>query len=219
MQGKGKTLRSYIQRWSIIKNSTEDISDESAVDAFLAGLRRSDLVEELGRTRPKTVSELIEIASRFADGEDAYNNKRARSPEVDRANRQRHRSRNGDGHVRRNQVAAGYEKGDKEENKSREYQDKSSHIRDKLKYFDPSAEDMLHAPCRIHYAYLDGKRVSNHLMRDCRTFLRLQDAMELSQGAHQGSITTGQGYQIQNDAGSKVYISAMIQPVPKSKKE
>jgi hypothetical protein len=60
-------------------------------------------------------------------------------------------------------------------------------------------------------------------MRDCRTFLRLQDAMELSQGAHQGNITQGnvaigQGYQVQNDAGSKVYISAMIQPVPKSKK-
>jgi hypothetical protein len=75
MQGKGETLRSYIQRWSIIKNSTEDVSDERAVDAFLAGLRRSDLVEELGRTRPKMVSELIEIASRFADGEDTYNNK------------------------------------------------------------------------------------------------------------------------------------------------
>jgi hypothetical protein len=43
--------------------------------------------------------------------------------------------------------------------------------------------------------------------------------MELSQGAHQGSITTGQGYQIQSDVGSKVYISAMIQPVPKFKKE
>jgi hypothetical protein len=41
---------------SIIKNSTEDVSDERAVDAFSAGLRRSDLVEELGRTRPKTVS-------------------------------------------------------------------------------------------------------------------------------------------------------------------
>jgi hypothetical protein len=86
---------------------------------------------------------------------------------------------------------------------------------------------MLHGPCRIHYAYLDGKRVSNHLMRDCRTFLRLQDAMELSQGAHRGNIThgnitTGQGYQVQTDAGyleSKVYISAMIQPVPKSTKE
>jgi hypothetical protein len=56
-------------------------------------------------------------------------------------------------------------------------------------------------------------------MRDWRTFLRLQDAMELSQGAHQGSVTTSQGYQVENDAGSKVYISAMIQPVPKSKKE
>jgi hypothetical protein len=93
---------------------------------FSAGLRRSDLVEELGRTRPKTVSELIEIASRFADGEDAYNNKSTRSPEVDKANGQRRRSRNEDGHIRRNQVATGYERGDEEGNESREYQDKSS---------------------------------------------------------------------------------------------
>jgi hypothetical protein len=142
----GQTLRSYIQWWSIIKNSAEDVSDERAVDAFSAGLRRSDLVEELGRTRPKTISELIEIASRFTDGEDAYNNKRAHSPEVDRANRQRRRSRNEDGHVRRNQVATGYERGEEEGNKSREYQDKSSHRQDKPKYSDTSAEDMLHGP-------------------------------------------------------------------------
>jgi hypothetical protein len=85
MQRNGETLCSYIQRWSIIKNSAEDVSDERAVDAFSAGLRRSDLVKELGRARPKTVSELIDIASRFTDGEDTYNNNRARSPEVDRA--------------------------------------------------------------------------------------------------------------------------------------
>jgi hypothetical protein len=82
-------LRSYIQRWSVIKNSAEDISDERAIDAFTAGLRRSDLVEELERTKPRIVSELMEVANRFADGEDAYNNKRGRSPEVDRASRQR----------------------------------------------------------------------------------------------------------------------------------
>jgi hypothetical protein len=179
-------------------------------------------VEELGRTRPKIMSELIEIASRFADGEDAYNNKRAHSAEVDRANRQRRRSRNEDGHIRCNQVVTGYERGDEEGNESREYQDKSSRRRDKPKYYDPSAEDMLHGPCRIHYAYLDDKRVSSHLMRDCMTFLKLQDAMELSQRAHGGNITTCQGYQVQNNAGyqeSKVYISAMIQPVLESKKE
>jgi hypothetical protein len=71
------------------KNSAEDVSDERAVDAFSAGIRRSDLVEELERTRPKTLSELIEIACRFADGEDAYNNKRTRSPVVDGSSRQR----------------------------------------------------------------------------------------------------------------------------------
>jgi hypothetical protein len=191
MQRKGETLCSYIQQWIIIKNSAEDVSDEWAVDAFSAGLRCSDLVKEVGRTRPKTVSKLIEIERRFADGEDAYNNKRARSIEVDRASRQRRMSRNEDGRIRRNQVTAGYERGDEEGNGSREYQDKNSRRRDKPKYSDPSVEDMLHVPCRIRYAYLDGKRVSNHPMRDCRMFLRLQDAMELSKGAHQGNITQG----------------------------
>jgi hypothetical protein len=64
-------------------------------------------------------------------------------------------------------------------------------------------------------------------MKDCRTFLRLQEAMELGQGAKQGDTThdratTNQGYQIESGIvhpQSKVYISAMIQPVLKSKKE
>jgi hypothetical protein len=59
-------------------------------------------------------------------------------------------------------------------------------------------------------------------MKDCRTFLRLQSAMDSNQGAHQGGKSTSQGYQVQRLAKhleSKVYISSMIQPVPKSKKE
>jgi hypothetical protein len=89
VQKKGEALHSYIQRWSIIKNSAEDVSDERAIDTFSEGLRRSDLVEEIGRTRPTTIAELMEQANKFADGEDAYNNKRGRSPEVDRISRQR----------------------------------------------------------------------------------------------------------------------------------
>jgi hypothetical protein len=38
VQKKDETLRSYIQRWSVIKNSAEDVSDERAIDAFSAGL-------------------------------------------------------------------------------------------------------------------------------------------------------------------------------------
>jgi hypothetical protein len=86
-------------------------------------------MEELGRARPKTMSELMEIASRFTDGEGAYNNKRAHSPEGNESSRQRNqrrRSRNEDGRARRNQVAAGYERGDEEEDENREYQDKGN---------------------------------------------------------------------------------------------
>jgi hypothetical protein len=111
VQQHRETLRAYIQRWSLIKNSAVKVSDETAIDAFIIGLRRGDLVEEMGRIKPKTVSELMDIANRFADGEDTCNNKRTRSPEDDRRNRygsQRRRSRNYDNYGSHSQVAAGY---------------------------------------------------------------------------------------------------------------
>jgi hypothetical protein len=76
VQQRGETLRAYIQRWSLIKNSAVEVSDERAIDAFIAGLRRGDLVEEMGRIKPKILSDLMDAANRFADGEDACNNKR-----------------------------------------------------------------------------------------------------------------------------------------------
>jgi hypothetical protein len=153
MQKKDKTLCSYIQRWSVIKNLAEDVSDERAIDAFSAGLCRLDLMEEIGRIKPRIVSKLMEVANRFADGEDAYNNKRGCSPEVDRASRQRQRYRNGDSHARRNQIATGYERRDEEGYENREFQARGNHEVEKPKYSGPSAEDMLYGPCRIHYAY------------------------------------------------------------------
>jgi hypothetical protein len=213
---------SYIQRWSVIKIFAEDVSDERAIDAFLAGLRHLNLVEEVGRTRPRAVSDLMEVANKFADGEDTYNNKRGYSPEVDRASRQRRRYRNGESHPRRNQITAGYKRRDEEGYENREFQARGNHGVEEPKYSGPSAEDMLYGPCHIHYAYLDGKKVSNHQMKDCRTFLRLQSAMDSNQGTRQEGKSTSQGYQVQRLAKhleSKVYIFAMIQLVPKTKKE
>jgi hypothetical protein len=80
----------------------------------------------------------------------------------------------------------------------------------------------------MHYAYVDGKRVSNHLMRDCRTFLKLQEAVGLKQADAQGPIaysspplpnhskaaTQGQfNTGSQNNEGythPKIHIAAMI---------
>jgi hypothetical protein len=197
VQRRDETLRSYIQRWSIIKNSAEDVSNERAIDAFSAKLRRSDLIEEIGRIKLRTVSELMEVANRFTDGEDAYNNKRGCSPEVDKTSRQRRRYRNGDNHGRRNQIAVGYDERNEEGYESKEFQARDNREQEKPRYLGPSAEDMLYGPCRIHYAYLDRKRVSNHQMKDCRTFLRLQNAMDLNQGTRQGGKSASQGYQMQ----------------------
>jgi hypothetical protein len=113
----------------------------------LSGLHRSDLVEEIGRTRPTIVSELMEVANRFTNREDAYNNKRGRSPEVDRASRQRQIYHNGDNHARRNQVVAGYERRDEEGYGNKEFQARGKHDAEKQKYSGPSAEDMLYRPC------------------------------------------------------------------------
>jgi hypothetical protein len=192
VQKSGETLRSYIQRWSVIQNSAENISDERAIYAFALVLRRSDLVEEMGRLKPRTVSELMEIASKFADGEDVYHNKRARSPERDRSNRHnnlRCRSRNDDSHNSCNQVAAGYQRSREEGSEQRNsgYRRRDDFGGEISINFDPSPEDILNGPCHIHYTYLDEKRVSNHLMRDYRTFMKLQEAMECSQAGKPGS--------------------------------
>jgi hypothetical protein len=67
VQQHDETLCAYIQRWSLIKNSAVEVLDERAIDAFIVGLRQRDIVKEIGRIKPKTVSDLIDVANRFAD--------------------------------------------------------------------------------------------------------------------------------------------------------
>jgi hypothetical protein len=73
----------------------------------------------------------MEVANRFADGEDTYNNKRGCSPEVDRASRQRQRYRNKGNHARRNQVAAGYKRRDEEGYENKDFQARGKHDAEK----------------------------------------------------------------------------------------
>jgi hypothetical protein len=249
VQQRNETLRSYIQGWSIIKNSTIEVLDERAIDAFTLRLRRGDLVKEMGRIKPKTVSDLMDIANRFAHGEDACNNKRTRSPEDNRGNKysgQRRRSRNYDNYGSHSQVAAGYKdsnyQGDDRRNLGyRSYgradfsNSKRFQSREPQEY-NPSPDDLLNGPCHIHSTFVDGKRVSRHAMKDCKTFLIQAEekrqgyegntsntpttTQQANNGASQGQNEPSQGHD--NDGGyipSKGHITAMIQPVPKSNKE
>src|SRR4051812_40846276 len=64
-QKSGEIVRAYLQRWSLIKNSTELISDERAIDGIITGVGRRDLVEELGRAKPNKVGDLMDIANKW----------------------------------------------------------------------------------------------------------------------------------------------------------
>jgi hypothetical protein len=140
----------------------------------------------MGRIKLKTVSNLMDIANRFADGEDACNDKQTHSPEDDRGNRydsQRRKSRNYDNYGSHNQVAAGYKDNSYQGNDHRNSgyrsygkEDYGSSKRFQTKEpreYNPSPEDMLNGPCHIHFVFVDGKRVSRHVMKDCTTFLKL----------------------------------------------
>jgi hypothetical protein len=139
----------------------------------------------MGWIKPRIVSELMYIANRFTDGEDACNNKRTRSPDDDRGNRyssQRRRSRNYDNYGSHSQVATGYKddtyQGDDRRNSGyRNYarEDSSNGKRFQSRgsrEYNQSPDDMLNGPCHIYYAFIDGKRVSRHAMKDCKTFLK-----------------------------------------------
>jgi hypothetical protein len=210
----------------------------------------------MGRLKPKTVSDLMDIANMFADGEDACNNKRTRSPEDDRGNRykgQRRRSRNYDNYGSHSQVAAGYKDNSYQGNDRRssgyrsygkeDYESsRRFHTREPREY-NSSLEDMLNGPCHIHSAFVEGKRVSRHAMKDCTMFLKLQEAalnkqaeakwqgyegntnnapasQQGNNGVPQGQDKPNQGsYDDEGYVPSKGHITAMIQLVPKSNKE
>jgi hypothetical protein len=151
------------------QNSAVDVSDERAIDAFTIGLRRADLVKEMGRIKPKTVAELMNIENRIADGKDACHNKRTRSPKDDRGNiysNQMQRSRNYDNYGSHSQVAAGYKESNYQGDDCRNtgYRNNSREDSSSNKQFQPrgpreynqSPDDMLNGPCERTRCRLEG---------------------------------------------------------------
>jgi hypothetical protein len=49
----------------------------------------------------------------------------------------------------------------------------------------------------MHYTYIEEKRMSNHMMKDCRTFIRLQEA----EGSKQAEVRN-QGYAVTRGAAA-----------------
>jgi hypothetical protein len=70
-QQPGESLREYIQRFSKQRTELPNIIDSDVIGAFLAGTTCRDLVRKLGRKTPTKASELMDIATKFASGQEA----------------------------------------------------------------------------------------------------------------------------------------------------
>jgi hypothetical protein len=69
-QQPGESLRDYIRRFSKQRTELPNITDSDVIDAFLAGTTCRDLVSKLGRKTPTRASELMDIATKFASGQE-----------------------------------------------------------------------------------------------------------------------------------------------------
>ncbi|KAI4989200.1 hypothetical protein ZWY2020_036517 [Hordeum vulgare] len=63
--------RDFIQRWATLYHTVErHVREHQAVCAFKAGVRYRDLYLKFGRTGDISMSKMMEIATRYANGEE-----------------------------------------------------------------------------------------------------------------------------------------------------
>jgi hypothetical protein len=70
-QQPGESLWDYIRRFSKQRTELPNITDSDVIGVFLAGTTCRDLVSKLGRKTPTRASELMDIATKFASGQEA----------------------------------------------------------------------------------------------------------------------------------------------------
>jgi hypothetical protein len=66
-----ESLREYIRWFSKQRTELPNVTDSDVIRAFLAGTTCRDLVSKLGRKTPTRASELMNVATKFASGQDA----------------------------------------------------------------------------------------------------------------------------------------------------
>jgi hypothetical protein len=69
-QQPGESLRDYIRRFSKQRTKLPNVTDSDVIGAFLTGTTCRDLVSKLGRKTPTRASEPMDIATKFASGQE-----------------------------------------------------------------------------------------------------------------------------------------------------
>ena len=70
VQKQNETLRDYIQRWTTLHHTVENVSEHQAVCAFKEGVHYKELNLKIGRTGDMSLTRMMEIATRYANDEE-----------------------------------------------------------------------------------------------------------------------------------------------------
>jgi hypothetical protein len=70
VQKNNETLQEYIQCWTTMHNTVENVTEHQAICAFKVGIKYRELILKFGRTETPTLSRVMEIASWYANGEE-----------------------------------------------------------------------------------------------------------------------------------------------------
>jgi hypothetical protein len=70
-QRSDEPLRSYIRRFSEVRNSIPNITEAEVIYAFTRGVSHRELRSKLNRKPPKGIDEMLTIVNQYADAEEA----------------------------------------------------------------------------------------------------------------------------------------------------
>jgi hypothetical protein len=192
-QGKDETLRDYIRRFSKLCNNLSDTTDAEIITAFTFGTTCSTLIHELGVRKPRTVKELLDLATDHAEGEDAVSAVLRSNPD--------HSKTKGDGEGAGGSSSWSKKKKKNQNKRGRTGDDNLVAVTDKKKGKAPATKDhfdkMLEGLCPLHEGSV------KHKMRDCN--LMKKHVMGTLRGAGGGGKDDG-GDDPRDDADKDVYV-------------
>src|SRR5215216_1763207 len=93
IQKLNETLIDFIQRWITLHHSVENASEHQAVCAFKEGVRYRELNLKFGRTGDMSLGRMMEIATRYANGEEEDRHRSGKGKLVGQDNGGRNTSR------------------------------------------------------------------------------------------------------------------------------
>ena len=67
---QNETLRDYIQRWTTLYHTVENVSDHQAICALKEGVKYRELNMKFGRTGDMSLTWMMEIATKYANGKE-----------------------------------------------------------------------------------------------------------------------------------------------------